>query len=910
MRAHIRSGETSLIGREREQTLVAELLGSLPEGGRALHLTGVPGIGKTALLRAARTRAVREGTAVLTTAWAPAEARLRHAALHRLLLPRLAQLNDVIGGERVLFEAAFEGGDPVPTPRVLAAAALSLLARPLSPVLVCVDDLDRLDAASRDTILEMTHLCGGEQIGMILAGRAAPDSRLAPDAISVTVHPLPEREARTLVERTGRVSGYAEQELVITVAQGNPLALEEFNSVGADLSDAAGFGMPPATARLAETYAEDLKGLSVPARTVLLAAALSTSTDADDILGASTLVLGAQDAAHTGLAEATVRGQLVQSGRYLHCPDPLARVAVVHLESAARRMAVHTALGRTVKDPTRAAWHASRCTTGTDEELATALERFAAEPRSCTGALTSLAALERAARLSADPARRATRLLAATELASVHGLQEQALRYARSIDSAGLGERGRALQLWLHELPQGTMVTGSDRVAELCRAARAVNEEDPALAQKLLHAAARRCWWHQAEAEERLLVIEAFEELGRGSSEALALAVTALTEPLSVTGELVGSVVGEGVPGSLGDDDARLLGHAAHIAGDLRTADRLLQASETRARTEGRYALLPQLLTLSAAGEVWLGSQWHAALVKAEESRTIAMGTGQDNWVSAAAGVCGVLTALQGDHEKALTWAAEVEGISLRLGLRRHLGLAVLVRGLATSGMGRYAESYGQLRPLFTNDATPYVYVQFYALAFLAEAALPAGELADARAVVDRVDFVTRNGQAPLLQWQLAYARATLAPADEAGEHYLRALAPGADKWPLLYGMTNFGYGAWLRRRRRVAESRAPLRLAESVFRAIGARTRADLAASELRATGGAATNSADALVTPVLSPQELTIARLAARGLSNRAIGEQLHLSPRTVASHLYRIFPKLDVTSRMQLSGKIHAI
>ncbi len=48
---------------------------------------------------------------------------------------------------------------------------------------------------------------------------------------------------------------------------------------------------------------------------------------------------------------------------------------------------------------------------------------------------------------------------------------------------------------------------------------------------------------------------------------------------------------------------------------------------------------------------------------------------------------------------------------------------------------------------------------------------------------------------------------------------------------------------------------------------------------------------------------KNLQIARLAADGLTNQEIGERLFLSHRTVGSHLYRIFPKLDVTSRMQL-------
>ncbi|MFE3700862.1 helix-turn-helix transcriptional regulator [Nocardia tengchongensis] len=52
-----------------------------------------------------------------------------------------------------------------------------------------------------------------------------------------------------------------------------------------------------------------------------------------------------------------------------------------------------------------------------------------------------------------------------------------------------------------------------------------------------------------------------------------------------------------------------------------------------------------------------------------------------------------------------------------------------------------------------------------------------------------------------------------------------------------------------------------------------------------------------------MLSPQEWQIARLAASGLSNRDIAAQLYLSHRTVGSHLYRIYPKLGITSRAQL-------
>ncbi|MER6922116.1 helix-turn-helix transcriptional regulator [Streptomyces spiralis] len=51
------------------------------------------------------------------------------------------------------------------------------------------------------------------------------------------------------------------------------------------------------------------------------------------------------------------------------------------------------------------------------------------------------------------------------------------------------------------------------------------------------------------------------------------------------------------------------------------------------------------------------------------------------------------------------------------------------------------------------------------------------------------------------------------------------------------------------------------------------------------------------------LTSQQLVIVKLAARGLTNREIGERLFLSPRTVGFHLNRAFPKLGVTSRFQL-------
>lgn len=57
------------------------------------------------------------------------------------------------------------------------------------------------------------------------------------------------------------------------------------------------------------------------------------------------------------------------------------------------------------------------------------------------------------------------------------------------------------------------------------------------------------------------------------------------------------------------------------------------------------------------------------------------------------------------------------------------------------------------------------------------------------------------------------------------------------------------------------------------------------------------------------LTTQEYEVALLAATGLTNLQIAERLFVSPRTVAVHLYRAFPKLGITSRAALRDALEA-
>src|SRR6185312_13583145 len=123
-----------------------------------------------------------------------------------------------------------------------------------------------------------------------------------------------------------------------------------------------------------------------------------------------------------------------------------------------------------------------------------------------------------------------------------------------------------------------------------------------------------------------------------------------------------------------------------------------------------------------------------------------------------------------------------------------------------------------------------------------------------------------------------------------AERHFRAAIESAQAEWPFYAARAQLAYGVWLRRHRRMTESRAPLREAVATFDALGLLRYAERARRELRASGERLRRRARGGWSQ-LSPQELQIAQLAADGLSNREIGEQLYLSHRTVESHLYRL-------------------
>jgi DNA-binding CsgD family transcriptional regulator len=184
----------------------------------------------------------------------------------------------------------------------------------------------------------------------------------------------------------------------------------------------------------------------------------------------------------------------------------------------------------------------------------------------------------------------------------------------------------------------------------------------------------------------------------------------------------------------------------------------------------------------------------------------------------------------------------------------------------------------------------------------LVESAAATGRTEEVAAHVTAIHDARIAALSPRLALVSGAATAIASADAEAPQLFAAALAtPGIERWPFDLARVRLLYGERLRRLHATTESRHHLAAAVDLFETLGAAPWADRARAELQAAGQRTTTSAPG--PQALTPQEREIAELAATGLSNRDIGERLHLSPRTVAAHLYRAFPKLGIKSRAAL-------
>ena len=893
-----------LIGRDEESQVVDSLVGHVADGGGSLLIRGEPGIGKSALLERARRQATAIGAQTLTAVGVESEAEFAFAGLHQLLRPVLGQAGALPGPQRQALEAAFGvTAEGRPDLFLVAMAVLQILSRAAesAPVVACADDVHWLDGASVQVLTFIARRLANEPVVLVSAVRAGYQTpienagirildlqRLSPlaagqllDARAPNLHPI--MRARVLAE-----------------AAGNPLALVELPRT----MPRSGLTLAPTTltARLEHAFATRLRDLPPQTRHLLLAAALDSRASLGEVLAA----------AHGGLSdiEPAVQAGLVDYGeaeiRFHH---PLIRSAVRQAASSREVLEMFGALAEVVSDDERRLWHRAMAAVGRDEHVAAELERYASIAVRRGAVTAAAAALERAAALTPDPRTKGHRLVSAAELAYELGLSDVVSRLAEEAKQLDVGPSDRARLAWLREMTSGNVWVEAGAAKTFVTIARQIADEggDPDMALRSLIPVAHRAWWTRARPTTRRYLVEAAQSLSVPAGDPRVLAVTALANPEETGPAVMLSVSGvrlHEVPDAM---SAMYVGIAAEKSGDFALGARFLAAAVDGLRDQVRLGVLTQALVHHSWAATYAG-EWTAAAAAAAEGAALAQETGQPQFGLTGALIGSLVSALRGNDPNTDRVLAEPEWSSFAMNGGPLLATAHLARAAAALGDGRHEAAFVALWPVFNEtDAVFHRFMRWPSVLDLVEAAAGSGQLERVAAVVADLEAIATQGKPAILCAGLTCARPLLAADAAAGDLYQSALSQDLGGLPFLRARTLYSYGRWLRRQRRSAEARMPLRNSLALFDALGARRWGERARDELRATGESVGRRRPPDPLEQLTAQELQIAQLAARGLSNREIAERMFVSHRTIGSHLYHIFPKLGITARTQLGDAL---
>jgi DNA-binding CsgD family transcriptional regulator len=230
---------------------------------------------------------------------------------------------------------------------------------------------------------------------------------------------------------------------------------------------------------------------------------------------------------------------------------------------------------------------------------------------------------------------------------------------------------------------------------------------------------------------------------------------------------------------------------------------------------------------------------------------------------------------------------------------------AAHIRSLTALGQADFETAFHNAAAISSPGIfAPYAPHALWVICDLVEAAIHTGRRAEAAAHVAAARDGRIDRLSPRLRLVVLAGEAITGPrADTDPETALEQAITetGNDRWPFDLARIQLTYGSHLRRSKRTTDARHQLAAAAEIFRRLGADPWAARADRELRATGITISTSGTGLAS--LTPQQRQIALLAAAGHTNKEIAARLFLSPRTVSTHLYQVFPKLGITTRAAL-------
>jgi DNA-binding CsgD family transcriptional regulator/tetratricopeptide (TPR) repeat protein len=910
----------NLVGRTKEAGALEDVLSAVRDGlSGVLVLHGEFGAGKTALLDwAAGTAADMR---VARASGAESEMDLGYAGLHQLLGPLLDGLDRLPGPQRAALRLVFgQSVGPPPDRFLVGLATLTLLtdAAASRPVLCVVDNAQWLDSASAEVLGFVARRLLADRVGMLFAVREGEEQTVTFNGLpELLVTRLPERAARELVAAVagGQVDSRASERIVAETA-GNPLGLVEF---GRELTGEERSGAVPLTGalrfggRLEKLYQSRVQALPADAQTLLLVVAADQLGDAAKVWRAAGWLGMDPDAVDLSAVERLV--SLMPGLQFRH---PLMRSIVYHGAPVAARWRVHAALAAVSdpeRDPDRRAWHLAQAASGPDEAVAGELERSADRARGRGGWASNAAFLERSAELTPSAAAKARRLVAAAEARLVGG---ETCAARGLLDRVAPGSPDPVVRARATRLEGAILFSAGEPAAAtsaLLVAARTMGPIDARVASDiLLEAFAAQLW--RGRATETAEILHAFRSLPKATQspaapgDLLLDGFAAMADGRYAAGArllrqaVVAVTSGQAVPG---DAPQRFLAFRLATAElyDGSAWRDLADGWVARARDRGALAAVVAGLGFQALGQLAEG-RIAATAATIAEARTLAEAMGNQTDLDGLASAELEMLACRGDQAGVRRLADRL--LQVMADHDHGLGIQQVHKALATLelGLGNYEHALRHARANVSDQPVPSYQSS---PEMLIEAAVRCGDRAVAVAALEAAAPWWQACDTPWSLGLLARCQALLADDDHAEDGYRLSIehlrqcqaAPELARSHLLYG-------EWLRRRRRRRGAREQLRVACELFGALGMAAFADRARAELRAAGEhAAVRPAG---TPdTLTPQEAQIARLAAGGATNQEIATRLFVSASTVDYHLRKVFRKLGVTSRAQLTSALGA-
>ncbi|HET6392825.1 MAG TPA: AAA family ATPase [Blastococcus sp.] len=902
-----------LVGRDRELAVLGSFLDQAVGEGATLLLTGEPGVGKTALLAAASEMARRAGFRVVAGSGVEYETDVSFAGLHQLVDPLSVELADLPESHTMAIEVALGlGPGPAPDRLSVLSASLALFRRAASsaPLLIVVDDLHWLDRASGAVIGFVGRRLRSSSIGLL--GAIRPDvggffERAGLPEIDVA--PLPDAAAMELLSRQFTHLPTRVLRGVAAEGRGNPLALLEFAGSAGGSRESRDTAIAPASGSSREVrllYRARIDRLPEPTRKLLLLAAL----DGSGHLGVLASATGSEGLDDLGPAERDHLVVVDDRRGELAFRHPMIKSVVVERSTHDERRAAHERLADLFADqPDRRGGHLAEAAFAPDEDIAAAVEAGAHRTLRRGDVVGAISRLLRAAELTPQQADRSRRLADAAYIgahtAGRLDSSSELLRDAHRRDPT-LGETLHAAVATAYLLlnSEGNAETTHRLLTDAIGSALRESHRDRDGLSEALYTLVLVC--HYAGRPEYWAPFhEAMDLLGLTAPAEVRLLAETFADPVTASDQALAEL----------DHEVERLRDTQEVAVIVRTAiaafyaDRLAGCREALLRVvrDGREggAVGSAMMAASMVGYDHLSAgRWDEAQQFAEESTASCAERGYRLYEWAGRYALALLAGNRGDREACrsictamLDWAAPRQ-------LGRLTDFAHHALAQAALAVGEFEECYA----LAATISRPGTFASHNPQALwvaldLVDAALHTGRTDQARAHADAMRRADLGRLSPRFALVTATAGAMVAADDEAPGLFEAALAmPGVQDWPFELARVHLAHGERLRRMRRIRDARAELAAARDGFERLGARPWSRRATTELAATAPTRHPSADSGAA-ALTAHEREIALLAATGLTNREIAGRLYVSSRTVSAHLYRIFPKLGITTRAAL-------